>query len=269
MQNKKDLLVLLSIGGLLLFVVIGFSIKYLFSTQEKTTSSPIELRKEKGYPLFSPDALRLKLNRFEPIEIIDLRPKSLFDEEHLLDAKRFDPETLSSYEPKEKDTQVIVVSLADNEELRIAANDILKEKSFPYAFLEGGIPAWKAIGGNTVSFGDIDSFIDRSKVLPITSDELKKLLEEVDFGSRYVILDVRKKTDYEAGHIAKAIHIPLEELEARRFEIPSGRQVITYGSTDLEGFRAAVRLFDFNLFSPQALSGGISEWKTKKFPLEP
>ncbi len=269
MQNKKDFIILLSIGGLLLCIVIGFSIKYLFLNTKKSASVvSIENRKEKGYPLFSPDALRLKISRSEPIEIIDLRPKSLFDEEHLLDAKQFDIDTLPGYEPQEHDAQVIVVSLADDEELRIAAHKILEKKSFPYAFLEGGIPAWKAIGGSTVSFGDIDSFIDRSKVLPITSDELKKLLEDIDFQNRYVIVDVRQKNDYRTGHIVRAINIPLAELEARRHEIPAGRQVITYGATDLEGFRAAVRLFDFNFFSSQALSGGINEWKTKKFPIE-
>ena len=50
------------------------------------------------------------------------------------------------------------------------------------------------------------------------------------------ILDVRRAEEYEASHIAGAVHIPLHELMTRMDEVPAGRLWVHCGS----GYRSGV-----------------------------
>ena len=59
----------------------------------------------------------------------------------------------------------------------------------------------------------------------ISVDELKTLLARAGGAEEVVILDVRGEAD---AKIKGALHIPLDQLEARLEEIPSGREVVTY-----------------------------------------
>ena len=59
---------------------------------------------------------------------------------------------------------------------------------------------------------------------PLSRDELLRRVEAGDV----VVVDVRPATEYAAGHIAGAISVPLEELEARLAELPPGREVVAY-----------------------------------------
>ena len=43
-----------------------------------------------------------------------------------------------------------------------------------------------------------------------------------------LVIDVRGKTAYTAGHIPGALHIPGDEMAARLAEIPKDRPVVTY-----------------------------------------
>jgi rhodanese-related sulfurtransferase len=43
-----------------------------------------------------------------------------------------------------------------------------------------------------------------------------------------VVIDVRGKAAYTAGHIPNALHIPEEEIATRMVEIPENRFVVTY-----------------------------------------
>ena len=43
-----------------------------------------------------------------------------------------------------------------------------------------------------------------------------------------VVIDVRGKSAYTAGHIPDALHIPGDEIATRMVEIPENRTVVTY-----------------------------------------
>lgn len=45
---------------------------------------------------------------------------------------------------------------------------------------------------------------------------------------RAIIVDVRDRGSYEAGHIAGAIHIPIDALLVRMNELPHDKTIITY-----------------------------------------
>ena len=54
-----------------------------------------------------------------------------------------------------------------------------------------------------------------------------ELLKRVREGS-VTVLDVRPPEEYEAGHIAGAISIPLPELKKRMAELPKRREIVAY-----------------------------------------
>ena len=59
----------------------------------------------------------------------------------------------------------------------------------------------------------------------------------VDDGA--VLLDVREPSEWRAGHAPKARHIPLNDLDRRRKELPAGREIITVRRSGHRSARAA------------------------------
>lgn len=57
---------------------------------------------------------------------------------------------------------------------------------------------------------------------------LVQLKEKMDAGVDLVIVDVRSKEDFDEGHIAGAVSIPWEEMEARYTELPRDKEIVTY-----------------------------------------
>ncbi|MEW6697468.1 MAG: FAD-dependent oxidoreductase [Bacillota bacterium] len=74
-------------------------------------------------------------------------------------------------------------------------------------------------------------------------------------GSRYFILDVRTTVEYEGGHLAGAVNIPLSDLRARRPEIPRDRPILLYCKMGLRGYVAA-RVLEQRGYQVYNLSGG-------------
>jgi rhodanese-related sulfurtransferase len=76
-----------------------------------------------------------------------------------------------------------------------------------------------------------------------------------------LLVDVRSKDEYDAGKIADAINIPVDEVRARLDEIPKDRTIYIYCEAGLRGYLAQRILrqngFD-NVFN---LSGGYYTWK--------
>jgi rhodanese-related sulfurtransferase len=62
---------------------------------------------------------------------------------------------------------------------------------------------------------------------PVEAVSRTELLERVRSGDA-VVVDLRPAEEFEAGHIAGAISIPLAELEARLAELPAGVEVVAY-----------------------------------------
>lgn len=62
---------------------------------------------------------------------------------------------------------------------------------------------------------------------PVEAVTRAELLERVRAGDA-VVVDLRPDEEYEAGHIAGAISIPLAELEAHLAELPAGVEIVAY-----------------------------------------
>src|SRR5207253_7368600 len=88
-----------------------------------------------------------------------------------------------------------------------------------------------------------------------------------------VILDLRSKAELERDPsvIQGAIHLVLDEVEARRHEFPHDRDIIVYCSCPNEATAAKVALLlqrhGFTRVRP--LLGGIDAWREQNYPMDP
>jgi rhodanese-related sulfurtransferase len=82
------------------------------------------------------------------------------------------------------------------------------------------------------------------------------------------LLDVRTDHEWEAGRIAGAAHIPLDELAERAGEIERDRPVVIYCRGGNRSTMAAAALADAG-FDASKLSEGIVGWEEAGLPLEP
>lgn len=97
--------------------------------------------------------------------------------------------------------------------------------------------------------------------------EPERVAELVSSGEAQVI-DVRTDTEYEAGRIRGAEHVPFEELTARAQTLDKSRPVLFYCQS---GSRSAVAAEAFAASGWQAhtMTGGLAEWAERGLPLDP
>ena len=77
-----------------------------------------------------------------------------------------------------------------------------------------------------------------------------------------LLLDVRRKEEFDAGNIASSINIPVDELRYRLNEIPKNKTIYIYCEAGLRGYLAQ-RILRQNGYDDVAnLSGGYYLWKT-------
>lgn len=84
-----------------------------------------------------------------------------------------------------------------------------------------------------------------------------------------VVLDVRPREEYEAGHIPGAVSIPVEELADKLDDIPADQEIVAYcrGSYCVLA-HDAVRLLNARGRSARRLADGMLEWRLAELPVE-
>ena len=101
-------------------------------------------------------------------------------------------------------------------------------------------------------------FKDRGALQAIDSDALRRRLA----AGGTVVLDVRPAREYEAGHIAGARSIPIEELAARLRELPKSKAIVAYCRGPYCVFAGeAAALLAAKGFRAYRLAGGYPDWK--------
>ncbi len=87
-------------------------------------------------------------------------------------------------------------------------------------------------------------------------------------GGTDVLLDVREPDEWEAGHIAGAMHIPLGKLDAGVGDLPADRGVIVVCRTGGRAGKATTALRASGI-DARNLTGGMQAWEAAALPLEP
>jgi rhodanese-related sulfurtransferase len=106
---------------------------------------------------------------------------------------------------------------------------------------------------------------DRGQLGSITRDELRARLSAGDV----VVVDVRPRVEYDAGHIRGAVSVPVTELRARLDEIPTGADVVAYCRGPYCVYADdAVRLLEKAGRSAVRLQDGFPEWAADDLPVE-
>lgn len=99
----------------------------------------------------------------------------------------------------------------------------------------------------------------------IDAQELRRRLQE----GEVVVLDVRPRAEYVAGHIAGARSVPIDELDRRLREIPAGRDVVAYCRGPYCVFSdEAVAFLRERGRRALRLAEGFPDWEALGFPVE-
>ncbi|MFM7142114.1 MAG: rhodanese-like domain-containing protein, partial [Alphaproteobacteria bacterium] len=81
--------------------------------------------------------------------------------------------------------------------------------------------------------------------------------ERLDAG---LLVDVREPGEFEAGHLAGAINLPLSQLRVRHGELPRDREVTVYCQVGQRGYYAT-RFLRQHGVAASNFSGGFTTWK--------
>lgn len=135
------------------------------------------------------------------------------------------------------------------------------------AVLEALAALHKVAERNSAQVRDVigSYFNARDALEPVSRKELTRRLKD----DLVTVLDVRPPDEYAAGHLPKAVNIPLRELSRRLQEIPRGREVVAYcrGPYCVLAFEA-VALLRGRGFKIRRLEDGYPEWKAAGLPVE-
>ncbi len=273
-KNKK----VLALGVFFILVVIFLSLMRVNKKSEElrdiatTESIDDESFIDYDYTEIEPAIIRKKMRRNpKSVVIVDVRRRTQFEKVHIVDSTNLPAdEIVKNNITPHYDADMVVVAFDElNAETISKIVKILEKNNDHVVVLSGGIDAWKRAGGLMISAGNPQSIVDISKITYITPEELREIIEQKKKGEgrHYFILDVRSRTQFNDGHIPYAVNIPLASIERRRSSIPITKDIIVYGSTSLDSFRAGVRLYDLN-FTTKTLKGGYIDWVRGKNPIE-
>ena len=261
-QTKNNSAILLSFFAI--FLLLTFSLaKNLWQKKQdqkkeaqlekqdsqKETSSP-EIKKM--FQLISPDETEKQIGKEDTL-LVDLRSTILFEDSHIETSLNLPPEKLDELANRDKKQRIIIIDDAENPATAEKINGLVSQ-GFQVFYLDGGFEKYQALGFSAVSFGYPDSPYDVAKTRPIN---IQTLEERTQQGETFQFLDSRKKSSFEISHISGSFNIPLEELEARKKEVPFGR-VVVVDENPLRAFQAAVRLFDMHFIDVLYLSEDLS-----------
>lgn len=111
----------------------------------------------------------------------------------------------------------------------------------------------------------VKSFLTvKDSLEPIPANEL---LQRVRDGL-VTVLDVRPREEYDAGHLAGAVNVPLVELEQHLGQLATDKEIVAYcrGPHCVLAFDAVARLRGHG-FKARRLETGYPEWKVAGLPV--
>jgi rhodanese-related sulfurtransferase len=112
----------------------------------------------------------------------------------------------------------------------------------------------------------LDDF--RAEGPELESMSAAELMERVKSGE-VLLLDVRPRPEYEAGHIFSARSIPEDELAEKLRLLPTDREIIAYCRGPLCAMAGdAVKLLNDKGYTARQLDIGYPEWQMQGLPVE-
>jgi rhodanese-related sulfurtransferase len=99
----------------------------------------------------------------------------------------------------------------------------------------------------------------------VTIDELVKKIES----GKVTILDVRPESEFNKGHIANAVSIPIDQLAQRLKELPKRTEIVAYcrGPFCVFADEAVANLIKAG-YKASRLEEGFPDWQIQELPVE-
>ncbi|MFA6183689.1 MAG: rhodanese-like domain-containing protein [Parcubacteria group bacterium] len=267
-DKKENKILFIGIGVIFLILLLTLG-RYAYDKKNMPLSKEqIEEPTFSDFKYFTPDELHAKIISQEVLKLIDIRDNVSFEKNHIEESVNISPENFDkTFSTISKEQSVIIIGYDSGDNKNVAT--IIKKLKTELGFknvdaLSGGIANWTQSADPTISGGDKESALDWSKIDYITPDQLKLAIE-----SSYpvTIVDVRTNKEYLSGHVPQAINIPLNELEKRKTELTISKEILVYGTTATDDFKAAVKLSDLGFIATYTLKGGFASWQEKRFDL--
>ena len=148
-------------------------------------------------------------------------------------------------------------------------------------FFDPTVRSLRTLDGRSVSGETITQSLDRLRLAKSTisdamaqlsADALLPLMQELLKRARssdVVILDTRPAREYEAGHIAGAISVPVADLRRRLKELPANKEYVAYCRGPYCVYAdQAVKLLQARGRRARRLLEGFPEWRAAGLPVE-
>ena len=151
--------------------------------------------------------------------------------------------------------------------------DINRQGNFIYYRLTNPnvFKTWRALRELGVErIGTIEKLVKdfRQSKFKFESVSIEGLLQKLESG-KVTILDVRPQTEFNQGHIANAVSIPIDELKARMNELPKRTEIIAYCRGPFCVYAdEAVALLNKGGYKATRLEEGFPDWQIQQLPVE-
>lgn len=96
------------------------------------------------------------------------------------------------------------------------------------------------------------------RVESITTNEVKRIIDNYDDEEDIVIIDVRTENEYNAGHLEEAINIPVGNIES--IDINKDVRIVVYCRSGSRSATAASKLIELGYEKVYDM-GGIQNWE--------
>jgi rhodanese-related sulfurtransferase len=83
-----------------------------------------------------------------------------------------------------------------------------------------------------------------------------------------LFVDVRTQAEWNQGHIAKSVLIPLDELTSRLTELPRDRDIVVVCRSGARSKEGTTILRDAGFTRVSCMTGGLQAWTLAGHPLE-
>ncbi len=163
------------------------------------------------------------------IILIDVRNKAQYEASHIARAHNIPLADLADSAedlPSVKKAPIVVYG-ATNADAQKAYKMIKKQGAKKVSVWSGGMASWK---GNTAA-GSTPEEITWKRKLGKGEISVADFMKAVNGTSNQVVLDVRTPDEVGDGKFKGAMHIPLDQIEARMSELPKGKEILAHCTT--------------------------------------
>lgn len=136
---------------------------------------------------------------------------------------------------------------------------------------ESVFKAWKALRDLGIErVAEVERIIrqfreSRKSLETLSSTELAEKMQQEDV----TIIDVRPKQEFDEGHIAGALNIPIDQLSGKLEDLPEDQEIVAYCRGPFCVFADdAVELLREKGFNAKRLDEGFPEWMLDELPVE-